>query len=87
MSSKMKHSTRAELAAVTRARYAAAKGKQKRKILDEFIATTGYHEKSAIRVLNTHSAPKQRQTRRRPCSASIRCGLSPCLRHTRATIM
>lgn len=65
MNSKMKHATRAELAAVTRARYAAAKGKHKRKILDEFIATTGYHEKSAIRVLNTRSAPKQRQTRRR----------------------
>jgi len=66
MNSKMKHSTRAELAAVTRSRYASAKGKQKRKILDEFIATTGYHEKSAIRVLNTRSAPRQRQTRRRP---------------------
>jgi hypothetical protein len=61
MNSKMKHATRAELAAAIRARYAAAKGKQKRKILDEFIATTGYHEKSAIRVLNSRSAPKQRQ--------------------------
>ena len=42
----------AELADAIRARYAAAKGKDKRRILDEFIAATGYHEKSAIRVLN-----------------------------------
>ena len=33
-------------------RYRSATGKQKRKILDEFVASTGYHEKSAIRVLN-----------------------------------
>ena len=31
-----------------------------------FIAATGYHEKSAIRVLNTSPEPKRRQTRRRP---------------------
>jgi hypothetical protein len=28
----------------------AASGKSKRRILEEFIAATGYHEKSAIRV-------------------------------------
>ena len=66
MNNKMKHATRAELAAVIRARYATAAGRAKRRILDEFIATTGYHEKSAIRVLNRPPAPKQRQTRRRP---------------------
>ena len=42
----------AELADAIRARYAAAKGKNKRRILEGFIAATGYHEKSAIRVLN-----------------------------------
>ena len=62
---RMTHTTRAELADVIRDRYAAATGKDKRRILDEFIAATGYHEKSAIRVLNG-SGPKRPQTRRRP---------------------
>jgi hypothetical protein len=52
MASKMTHTTRAELANAVRRRYRVATGKQKRRILDEFIATTGYHEKSAIRALN-----------------------------------
>jgi len=62
---RMTHTTRAELADAIRARYAVAKGKDKRRILDEFIAATGYHEKSAIRVLNG-SGSKRPQTRRRP---------------------
>ncbi|BCH34932.1 transposase [Mesorhizobium sp. L-8-10] len=33
--------------------------------MEEFIAATGYHEKSAIRVLNSHPEPKHRQTRQR----------------------
>ena len=57
--------TRAELADAIRARYSVARGKDKRRILDEFIAATGYHEKSAIRVLNGSSS-KRPQTRRRP---------------------
>jgi hypothetical protein len=66
MNKKMKHAMRAELAATIRARYAGAGGKEKRRILREFIATTGYHEKSAIRVLNSPLTPKHRQTRQRP---------------------
>jgi hypothetical protein len=61
---KMTRTTRAELADSIRARYAAAKGKDKHRILEEFIAATGYHEKSAIRVLNG-SGSKRRQTRQR----------------------
>src|SRR6185312_10321286 len=34
--------------------------------LEEFVAATGYHEKSAIRVLNASPEPKRRQTHRRP---------------------
>jgi len=34
--------------------------------LDEFIAASGYHEKSAIRVLNQMPTGKERQTRQRP---------------------
>ncbi|RNJ42598.1 hypothetical protein DNR46_27965 [Mesorhizobium japonicum] len=44
---------RMELANAVRGPYAAAANKDKRRILEEFIAATGYHEKSAIRVLNS----------------------------------
>ncbi|MER9216834.1 hypothetical protein NKI54_33460 [Mesorhizobium sp. M0663] len=54
-----------ELANAVRDRYAAATTKDKRRILEEFIAATGYHEKSAIRVLNSHPKPKHRQIRQR----------------------
>jgi hypothetical protein len=63
MNNKMTHTVRAELANAVRARYRSATGKKKRRILDEFIATTGYHEKSAIRVLNSQPATKFPQTR------------------------
>ncbi|WP_197031588.1 hypothetical protein [Mesorhizobium ciceri] len=49
---------RKELANIVRDRYAAATNKDKRRILEEFIAATGYHEKSAIRVLNSSSELK-----------------------------
>ncbi|NJO13529.1 MAG: hypothetical protein HC872_08775 [Gammaproteobacteria bacterium] len=62
---KMTHQSRAELANAIRARYRSASGEQKRKILDEFIAVTGYHEKSAIRVLNAKPGAKGRQGRTR----------------------
>ena len=58
MGTKMTRAARAELANAVRRRYAAAASKDKRRILDEFIAATGYHEKSAIRVLNSQPAPK-----------------------------
>ena len=62
----MTRAARAELADAIRPRYTAAAHKEKRRILEEFIAATGYHEKSAIRVLNSTAAfNKPRQTRRR----------------------
>src|SRR6201994_4545908 len=63
---KMTHAMRMELADAIRDRYAAAANKDKSRILEEFIAATGHHEKSAIRVLNASPEPKRRQTRRRP---------------------
>jgi hypothetical protein len=66
MHTTMTHTARAELAEAIRRRYRSASSKEKHKILDEFIATTGYHEKSAIRVLNAESTTKRRQTRNRP---------------------
>lgn len=65
MSTKMTHTARAELTQVVRRRYCDAPGAEKRKILDEFIAVTGYHEKSAIRALNAEPTIKRRQTRNR----------------------
>ena len=43
MNRKMTHTMRAELADAIRLRYRSATGKQKRRILDEFVASTGYH--------------------------------------------
>jgi hypothetical protein len=47
----MSHLSRKELAEVIRPRYLKASRKDKKQILDEFIAATGYHRKYAIRVL------------------------------------
>jgi hypothetical protein len=65
MKPKMSHATRAELTNAVRGRYSKSSGKAKRRILEEFIAATGYHEKSAIRVLNSLPSTRVRQTRRR----------------------
>ena len=65
MKKEMTHAARAELADAIRDRYGAAAGKDKRRILEEFIAATGYHEKSAIRVLNSAGPPKRYQSRQR----------------------
>ena len=65
MGTKMTHTARAELTHVVRRRRCAATGTDKRKILDESIAVTGYHEKSAIRVLNMVPVTKAPQTRKR----------------------
>jgi hypothetical protein len=66
MGTKMTLTARAELTNVVRRRYCASTGAEKRKILDEFIAVTGYHHKSAIRALNAEPITKKRQTRVRP---------------------
>jgi hypothetical protein len=52
MKARRTHAARGELANAIRSRYRDASGKAKRRILDEFIAASGYHEKSAIRLLN-----------------------------------
>lgn len=62
---RMTHAMRMELANAVRDRYVAAAHKDKSRILGEFVAATGYHEKSAIRVLNGTREPRRPQTRRR----------------------
>lgn len=65
MKSPMTHAGRVELANAIRERYANAKGSEKHAILEEFIAATGYHKKSAIRVLNGPPPATAKKTRRR----------------------
>jgi transposase InsO family protein len=62
---RMTATARAELADAIRPRYAAAAAKEKRKILEQFTVATGYHEKSAIRILNSAPTLKLRQSRQR----------------------
>jgi hypothetical protein len=50
-SNMMSHLSKKELLDVIRPRYLKASKKDKKQILDEFIATTSYHRKYAIRVL------------------------------------
>ncbi len=54
----MSQGSKRELIKAIRPRYLKANKKGKAQILNEFIATTGYHRKSAIRVLNREPKPK-----------------------------
>ena len=68
MDAKLTPSARRELASTIRSRYQAADSSAKRKILSEFTAVTGYHPKSAIRILNCDRDKGDLvQYRRRPC--------------------
>jgi hypothetical protein len=55
-----------EYADAVRPRYQAATRDQKKVMLDEFCATTGYHRKSAIRLLQEPSPPMIERPRGRP---------------------
>jgi len=55
---------RMEFAGAIRGRYAAAANKDKSRILEEFVAATGYHEKSAIRI--SHAWPPVTSLVRQP---------------------
>jgi len=50
-------STRNELIAATRSRYRAGSRAEKQRILDEFVAVSGYHRKYAIQLLGRTGAP------------------------------
>jgi len=58
--------SRRELLAAVILRYAKAEGREKEAILDEFVASTGYHRKYAIHLLRHPPAERRRQKRRRP---------------------
>ncbi len=54
-----------ELLATVAPRYRAAAGSDKQRILDEFVACTGYHRKYAIQVLNHPPQPRRHRKRNR----------------------
>jgi len=56
---------RRELVRSVAPRYWAAGWAEKRRILDEFVAITGYHRKYAIQVLRHPPPPRKKQRRRR----------------------
>src|SRR3954452_11665875 len=51
MGRRLSMATRAELLEVVRERYGSARPPERRLILDEFVAVSGYHRKHAIRLL------------------------------------
>jgi len=55
-----------ELMEAVRPRYVRARRMEKGRILDEFVAITGYHRKSAIRLLNHGRKPRSWDKRGRP---------------------
>lgn len=68
--------TRKELVEAVRARYSSAPPVEKAKILDEFVALTGYHRKHAIRVLREEASTKETRVRNRLYDEAVRQALT-----------
>lgn len=69
----MSPQTKHEILKAVRPRYRKADRQEKRRILDEFVAITGYHRKYAIHLLN-HGAPhksNQHRHRRRTYTSAV----------------
>ena len=63
MGAKIDIKARRELVRVVGERYRKGTREEKRRILDEFVAVSGYHRKHAIRLLNSTAelaAPRQK---------------------------
>jgi hypothetical protein len=58
MMRKVSMATREELVAATGCRYLVADRREKKRILDEFVAVTGFHRKHAMRLLRAGSGPR-----------------------------
>ena len=68
--------TRKELVGALRVRYQGAVVGDKVKILDEFVALTGYHRKHAIRILRERVASKEKRGRDRLYDEAVRQALT-----------
>ena len=76
MKRKISPSTREELVLAISERYRVAARAEKRTILDEFVAITGYHRKHAVRVLNSEaSAAEAKRSRLRLYDEAVRVAL------------
>jgi hypothetical protein len=77
----MSLASRRELLAVTAPRYRAAQGSERSRILEEFVASTGYHRKYALTLLNhplSKGPPRQKRQRGRHYSLAVQHALSTC---------
>src|SRR3989337_3386770 len=62
----MTKNAKKELLQAVRARYLKANKSGKERILDEFVASTGYHRKYAIKLLNHSPKPRGFRKKGRP---------------------
>src|SRR5262249_18411469 len=75
----MSLASRRELAHSIRQRYGSGSRKERKRILDEFVAATGYHRKYAITLLHSshqHSLPKKKRCRKRVYSDEVKAALA-----------
>lgn len=77
MGRRISMATRRELLSALRQRYAGTSRREKSRILDEFVAVTGYHRKHALRLLNQADAPAgmPRRVGRRIYNEAVRAAL------------
>jgi hypothetical protein len=71
------------LLAVVAPRYRAATGEERTRILDEFVASTGYHRKYALSMLNhpiTKGTPRKKRVRPRQYVFAVQQALLTCWR-------
>ncbi len=61
----MSQHSRQELVASVSPRYRKASGKERERILEEFVESHGYHRKYAIQVLNHPRKPAEASSRKR----------------------
>jgi hypothetical protein len=81
----MSQRSRRELLAVVAPRYRAAHGSDRKRILDEFVESSGYHRKYALHLLNhPPKAPAARKKRQRVSSytPAVQRALITCWRAT-----
>ena len=74
MKRQLSKAARQEVVLAVRVRYQQANGPDQKRILDEFVAVTGYHRKHAIRVLahSRHDSKAERQARPRLYDEAVR---------------
>ena len=69
-------SARKEIIATIRARYQEASRPKKGRILDEFVMTTGYHRKHALRLMAGRQKTRERRPRVRVYNEAVRSALT-----------